>query len=90
MIKKIIVLLAGMLVTVAVYAAGAQLRADHPDSYTVRRGDTLWDISAERLGNPYRWPRLFGENRGQILDPDVIEIDDRIRIPGACRPPGGE
>ena len=41
MIKKIIVLLAGMLVTVAVYAAGAQLRAHHPDSYTVRRGDTL-------------------------------------------------
>jgi nucleoid-associated protein YgaU len=58
--------------------------------HVVRRGDTLWDISAERLGNPYRWPRLFGENRGHILDPDVIEVDDRIRIPGACRPPGGE
>ena len=30
MIKKLIVLLAGMLVTVAVYAAGAQLRRDTP------------------------------------------------------------
>ena len=59
MIKKIIVLLAGMLVTVAVYAAGAQLRADHPDSYAVRRGDTLWDISAKLLSKPWLWPEIW-------------------------------
>ncbi len=46
MLRKSIGLLAGMLVTVAVYAAGAQLRTNHPDTYTVRRGATLWDISA--------------------------------------------
>jgi purine-binding chemotaxis protein CheW len=54
--------------------------------HEVRKGDTLWWISAHRLGNPFRWPELFGENRGQIVDPDVIEIHDRIRIPGGCAP----
>jgi nucleoid-associated protein YgaU len=52
--------------------------------HEVRRGDTLWHISAEKLGNPYRWPQLFGENRDHLADPDVIEIHDVIRIPGAC------
>lgn len=54
--------------------------------HEVRRGDTLWWISARRLGSPYRWPELFGENRGQLVDPDVIEVHDRIRIPGGCAP----
>jgi nucleoid-associated protein YgaU len=65
-----------------------QVTADTPECeiHEVRRGDTLWWISARKLGSPYRWPELFGENRGHIVDPDVIEIHDRIRIPGGCAP----
>jgi len=55
--------------------------------HEVQKGDTLWWISARKLGDPYRWPELFGQNREQIVDPNVIEIHDRIRIPGACTPP---
>jgi nucleoid-associated protein YgaU len=56
----------------------------------VQRGDTLWWISARKLGDPFLWPTLFGENRDRIADPDVIEVHDRIRIPGACSQRGGK
>jgi len=79
MIKKLIVLLAGMLVTVAVYAAGAQLRTDHPDSYTVRRGDTLWDISAKFLSKPWLWPEIWQANP-QVRNPHLIYPGDVLNL----------
>jgi len=79
MIRKIIVLLAGMLVTVAVYAAGAQLRANHPDSYVVRRGDTLWDISAKFLSKPWLWPEIWQANP-QVRNPHLIYPGDVLNL----------
>ncbi|HET6805788.1 MAG TPA: LysM domain-containing protein [Frateuria sp.] len=79
MIKKSIGLLAGMLVTVAVYAAGAQLRADHPDTYTVRRGDTLWDISAKFLSKPWLWPEIWQANP-QVNNPHLIYPGDVLNL----------
>jgi len=79
MIKKSIGLLAGMLVTVAVYAAGAQLRADHPDNYTVRRGDTLWDISAKFLSKPWLWPEIWQANP-QVRNPHLIYPGDVLNL----------
>jgi nucleoid-associated protein YgaU len=71
MMKKILALLAGMLVTVAVYAASAPLRNGHPDTYTVRRGDTLWDISAKFLAKPWLWPEIWQANP-QVRNPHLI------------------
>src|SRR6185312_11844974 len=79
MIRKSIVLLAGLLVTVAVYAAGAQLRADHPDNYTVRRGDTLWDISARFLVKPWLWPEIWQANP-QVRNPHLIYPGDVLNL----------
>ncbi len=79
MIRKIIVLLAGMLVTLAVYAAGAQLRPNHPDSYTVRRGDTLWDISARFLTKPWLWPEIWQANP-QVRNPHLIYPGDVLNL----------
>ena len=79
MIRKSIGLLAGMLVTVAVYAAGAQLRADHPDSYTVRRGDTLWSISARFLSKPWLWPEIWQANP-QVQNPHLIYPGDVLNL----------
>jgi len=79
MIRKSIGLLAGMLVTVAVYAAGAQLRADHPDSYTVRRGDTLWSISARFLSKPWLWPEIWQANP-QVRNPHLIYPGDVLDL----------
>ena len=52
-------------------AAGAGAGAD---SYTVVRGDNLWNISGKSdiYGDPYQWPLIYKANRSQIKDPDLI------------------
>jgi hypothetical protein len=44
------------------------------DSYTVVRGDNLWNISgkSDNYGDPYQWPLIYKANRSQIKDPDLI------------------
>ena len=46
--------------------------------HIVVKGDTLWDISAKYLGNPFRYPELAKLSR--INDPDLIYPGDLIRI----------
>jgi hypothetical protein len=50
-----------------------------PEAHTVRRGETLWEISARFYQNPYGWPRLWGHNP-QIQNPHWIYPGDRIRL----------
>ena len=39
--------------------------------YTIKKGDTLWDISEGRLKNPFLWPYIWDKNR-YIKNPDLI------------------
>ncbi len=50
----------------------SDLKTDAPEFYTVRRGDTLWDISKIFLTNPWRWPQLWGMNMAQVRNPHLI------------------
>ena len=50
----------------------SELAANAPDSYTVKRGDTLWDIPRLFLKSPWRWPELWGMNLDQIRNPHLI------------------
>ena len=50
----------------------AELAADAPDMYVVKRGDTLWDISGMYLKRPWRWPELWGMNLQAIHNTHLI------------------
>jgi len=50
----------------------SELAENAPDSHTVQRGDTLWDISKMFLKSPWRWPELWGMNLDQIRNPHLI------------------
>ena len=50
----------------------SELAPNAPDSYVVKRGDTLWDISKLFLRSPWRWPELWGMNLEQIRNPHLI------------------
>ena len=72
------VLVVAML-TVATYAAAVEMRGDHPDTYVVKRGDTLWDIAGRFLKRPWLWPEIWQANP-QIANPHLIYPGDVISL----------
>ncbi len=50
----------------------SELLPSAPDVYTVKRRDTLWDISKLYLKSPWRWPELWGMNLEQVRNPHLI------------------
>jgi hypothetical protein len=47
--------------------------------YTVKKGDTLWDISQRFNDSPWQWPDLWKENE-QLPNPHWIYPGERIRL----------
>jgi hypothetical protein len=47
--------------------------------YTIVAGDTLWDLAARFLGNPYLWPQLWERNQ-YILDAHWIYPGDPLVV----------
>lgn len=56
--------------------------ASGADSYTVKRGDSLWAISGKGdvYGNPYQWPLIYKANRDKIKDADLIYPGQQFKI----------
>lgn len=74
---------------VGVQPAPSPAADEAPAVVTVQRGDTLWDLAAEHLGDGGRYSEIFEENRGTpqpdgttLTDPDVIRPGWVLQIPG--------
>jgi hypothetical protein len=52
---------------------------EHPQTYIVQEGDTLWDISSVFLQDPWYWPEIWFKNP-QVENPHLIYPGDTLAI----------
>jgi len=61
-----------------------------PSSYTVKKGDTLWEVSRTFLGDPFLWPQIYKLNTDVVEDPHWIypgEVLKLAAVPGQTAVP---
>ena len=76
--QKIIGFIISLLISCSALAAGpVNLNPAHPERHVVVKGDTLWDISAMFLRDPWLWPEVWFVNP-QIQNPHLIYPGDEI------------
>lgn len=79
MSKTIKRLLVTGLMCLSVSVSALELKADAPDRYTVKKGDTLWSIAERFTGNAWEWPEIWYQNE-QISNPHLIFPGDMIGL----------
>ena len=75
---SVCLLLSSMLFSSWLYAA-VELKDKAPQTYIVKKGDTLWGISGMYLAEPWLWPQLWDVNP-QIDNPHLIYPGDELHI----------
>lgn len=69
-----------LLVSIAVQAGDVlSLKDGHPQTYVVKKGDTLWDISGMYLEDPWLWPEIWHVNP-QVDNPHLIYPGDTLNL----------
>lgn len=79
MLKKIILSLSLISCPLIALADQIKLTDDAPKTHVVVKGDTLWDISALFLEQPWLWPKLWRLNP-EINNPHLIYPGDILKL----------
>ena len=85
-----------IVATVPLAASSPVAQPAPAPTYEVKPRDTLWDIAADRLGDPLRWRELWRLNAQQVMasgerftEPGLIRPGWRLTLPATAqtRPP---
>ncbi|HEY0504751.1 MAG TPA: LysM peptidoglycan-binding domain-containing protein [Lysobacter sp.] len=79
MFKPLRTVMTAALLTIATYGVAAELAGGHPDTYVVKKGDTLWDIAGRFLKKPWLWPEIWQANP-QVKNPHLIFPGDVLSL----------
>ena len=56
-----------------------EIKANAPERYVVKTGDTLWDIASVYLKEAWQWPQIWALN-ADIVNPHLIYPGDEISL----------
>ncbi|MEO2281428.1 LysM peptidoglycan-binding domain-containing protein [Pseudoalteromonas pernae] len=79
MIKQLSAAVFALAVAFPSLADVLAVKEDAPEQYVVKKGDTLWDISAIYLDKPWLWPELWQLNP-QVDNPHLIYPGDTLYL----------
>lgn len=62
----------------------AQQATGEMQTYTIQRGDNLWNLAKEHLGDGNRWNEIYALNKDLIgSNPNLIHTGSHLNMPGA-------